>query len=251
MYQIADSILQTDGEVVFVGQHKVDFDYQTVYLKTIGYYLESRTADIDASDHLTYITTAKFNPITQNGNAVGFISNWQEKVRNYNKLVNNKDEELSFKIQHSLLKNAVHGVEPLWSVQDTSDQLKVNTGVIQTFEQYCSQLIASATSYDNLNKPKSFSSNRPNNNNRRVYQHDINDQADYLLEDSDFNDQTFDFNTDIHEIHAYSTKMNSFQRNKNQPSLLLLSIYEDMNDQSRSAWRKIDPDIRSRIIKLQ
>ena len=136
MYQVADRILQTDRGVVFVGQHEVDFDAQKVFAKTLGYYLESRTADIDASDHLTYITTAKFNPTTWNGTAVGFISNWQEKVRTYNKLVNNKDEELSFKIQHSLLKNAVHGVEPLRSVQDTADQLKVNTGITQTFEQY-------------------------------------------------------------------------------------------------------------------
>ena len=99
MYQVADRILQTDRGVVFVGQHEVDFDAQKVFAKTLEYYLKSRTADIDASDHLTYITTSKFNPTTWNGTAIGFISNWQEQVRNYNKLVNDKDERLSLNNQ--------------------------------------------------------------------------------------------------------------------------------------------------------
>ena len=82
MYQVADRILQTDRGIVFVGQHETDFDAQKVFAKTLSHYLMSRTADIDASQYLTYITTAKFNPSTWNGTAIGFISNWQEQVRN-------------------------------------------------------------------------------------------------------------------------------------------------------------------------
>ena len=62
-------------------------------------------------------------------------------------------------------------------------------------------------------------------------------------------DRTFYVNTNIQKIHSYSTKINSFQRNNNQYGLIPISIYEDMNDHSRSAWKEIDFDIRSRITK--
>ena len=99
-------------------------------------------------------------------------------------------------------------------MQDTDDQLKVNTGITQTFEQYCSLLISAATSYDNIHKPKGFSSSKPNNNNRRVYQHDINNHVESSWGDQNFTDTVFDANTNIQEIQAYSTKMQSSMRNQ-------------------------------------
>ena len=46
MYSIADTILQTDRGIVFVGQHEHDHDAQQVFAKLINYYLNSRNADI-------------------------------------------------------------------------------------------------------------------------------------------------------------------------------------------------------------
>ena len=70
MYQVADRILQTDRGIVFVGQYATVFDAQKFFAKTLVHYFMSRTADIDASQYLTYITTAKFNPSTWNGTAI-------------------------------------------------------------------------------------------------------------------------------------------------------------------------------------
>ena len=68
------TILKTDRGTVFVGKHEVDRDAQKIFEKTINFNLHSRTADIDASFTLRYITSAKLGEGTWNGTTVGFIS---------------------------------------------------------------------------------------------------------------------------------------------------------------------------------
>ena len=178
MYHVADTILKTDRGIVFVGEHEVDQDAQKVFQKTFDFYLKSRVADIESSDILTYITSAKFGVGTWKGNAVGFISHWQEQVRIYNKLVDDS-EEIKDKLKHTLLKTAVSQVKELCAVQDTADQLRTNTGRIQTYTEYCSLLISAATTYDKMFKPQTFS-NRNNVDNRRMYQHEIQPELNFV-----------------------------------------------------------------------
>ena len=131
MYLVAMTILKTDRGIVFVGQHEADRDAQQVFRKVIDFYLHSRTADIDASATLKYITSAKLGEGTWNGTTVGFISHWQEQVRQYNKIVDNTDV-IGPTLMHTMLKTAVYGIEKLRVVPNTADQLKVFTGHGQT-----------------------------------------------------------------------------------------------------------------------
>ena len=59
---------------------------------------------------------------------------------------------------------------------------------------------------------------------------------------SDF-DQ-FNVNTDVHEIEAYATNLQRSRNNRNRSTFLPQYIYKDMDDQSRSAWTQMDPNIR-------
>ena len=106
---------------------------QKLFEKVINFYLHSRTANIDASRTLKYITSAKLGEGTWNGTTVGFISHWQEQVRQYNKIVNDVDV-IGPNLMHTMLKNAVHGIGELRTVQNTADQLKIFTGKGQTYE---------------------------------------------------------------------------------------------------------------------
>ena len=112
MYNVADNILQTDRGIVYVCEHEHDHDAQKVFAKVIAYYLKQRAADIEASDLLTYITTAKFGLGKWKGTAVSFISHWEEQVRQYNKLIHN-DEKIRDTLKFSLLKTAVADVVEL------------------------------------------------------------------------------------------------------------------------------------------
>ena len=60
MYNVADNILKTDRGIIYVGEYEHYHDAQKVFAKVIAYYLKSLSADIEASDLFTYITTAKF-----------------------------------------------------------------------------------------------------------------------------------------------------------------------------------------------
>ena len=134
------------------------------------------------------------------------------------------------------------------AVQNTADQLKIFTGKGQTYEEYCSLLISAATSYDDHHKPKSFLS-RHNTNNRRVYQHELDSNDGSSWEDQGDFDQ-FDVHTDVHEIEAYATNFQGSRNNSNNASTFLpQSIYKEMDDQSRSAWSQMSPNIKSKIVK--
>ena len=81
MYLVALTILKTDRAIVFIGQHEVHRDAQKVFEKVLNFYLNSRTADIDANATLKYIISAKLGSGQWNGTTVSFISHWQEQVR--------------------------------------------------------------------------------------------------------------------------------------------------------------------------
>ena len=62
-------------------------------------------------------------------------------------------------------------------------------------------------------------------------------------------------NTNIDEIQAYATKFSkpkrpTTPRNSSPSSLLPLNIYQEMDSKSRSSWKQINPDIRSKIVKM-
>ena len=80
MYAVAVKIIKTDIGVEYVGAHEHGKDSQKVFAKTQHYYLASRTADIDSSQQLKYITSEKFNTENWNGTAVSFILHWKEQV---------------------------------------------------------------------------------------------------------------------------------------------------------------------------
>ena len=74
MYLVAINILQTDRGVVFVGQHETDRDAQIVFDTVITFYTDSRNSDIDSTDILKYITSARLGTGNWNRTTVSFIS---------------------------------------------------------------------------------------------------------------------------------------------------------------------------------
>ena len=160
-------ILQTDRGVVFFGQHEADRDAQKVFEKVLTFYTDTRNSDIDFTDILKYITSARLGTGNCNGTTVSLIFHWQEKVRQYNKIVD-EAKVIGPELMHTLLKNAAFGILELRQVQDTADPLKVVTGREPTYEDYCSLLVSAAITYDDNHKPKTFNPRRDNDS-RKVY----------------------------------------------------------------------------------
>ena len=62
-------------------------------------------------------------------------------------------------------------------------------------------------------------------------------------------DIPFDIHTSISTIQAYAINFSAPRRDKSRFNLFL-SIYEGIDNWSRTFWRHIDPDLRSQVVKV-
>ena len=136
-------------------------------------------------------------------------------------------------------------------MQDTSYHLRVNTGRDISYSDYCSLLVSTATTYVAKHKPRTFPYHR-NNNSRNAYFHDINSDS-YQYDTPEEDGEDFNISTYVTEIQAYSKKFIKFKRDSNRTnlssSLLSPDIYKSIDNKSLSSWKKMDPDVRTRIVK--
>ena len=131
-----------------------------------------------------------------------------------------------------MLNNAVYNISQLLHIQDLAYQLHISSGRAQTYDEYCSFLVLAAISYDNVHKTAA-SFNR-NNNKRRIYQHDVDYNHDYSSSE-DEERSFFDVNTHISEIQEYKASSHKPRPPIDTSGNLPMSIYEDMDDKSRSS----------------
>jgi hypothetical protein len=76
MYAVLETVLRTDRGKAFIRDHEDDFDAQKVYAETLTYHKTSTKAQINASDNLTYITSASIGSNEWQGSTEGFILHW-------------------------------------------------------------------------------------------------------------------------------------------------------------------------------
>ena len=84
-----------------------------------------------------------------------------------------------------------------------------------------------------------------------MYQHDI-DYSGHPPWDTNIDEiesPTFNINTHIQDIYAYSAQRKSSYPRPDTSGHLPMNIYEDMDESSRAAWRKVSPDIRTKIVR--
>ena len=72
---------------MYIREHTNDQDAHNVYQKVVKYCLTSTRSSIRDDDILSYITSSRLGIGKWKGSISGFIINWQEKVRHYEKQV--------------------------------------------------------------------------------------------------------------------------------------------------------------------
>lgn len=125
MHSVFERTLLTDQGKALVRQQESTCDSQIAHKHLSAHYEENIKAALDSSSLLAYITTAKIDESKGSGESV--ILNWQEKIRQYELLVNPEDK-FSPVIKLTMLQNAVSPVEHLEQAKDTAQQLKVSLG---------------------------------------------------------------------------------------------------------------------------
>jgi hypothetical protein len=156
MYAVFEKIVQTDRGRAIVRQFESTFDAQKVYAALVMHHLQSTMAQMDASELMGYLATARFGTGAWQQNAQAFVDNWLDKVRLYERIA---DEPFSDKMKKIMLENAVSGVSELRQVKNNADLDTVRTGKPLTFDQYWVTLLSACTAYDKtaqlaMTKPK-------------------------------------------------------------------------------------------------
>jgi hypothetical protein len=185
LYAVFEQKLQTDKGKALVREYETTSDAQAVYAALLDHYTKSVKASLDQSQLMVYITTIKIGDGSWRGSAASFVLNWQDKVREFEKLSDAKNH-FSDEWKLIMLQNAVHPLAELRQVKLTADQNKV-AGVALTYDNYFKLLYSAAVNYD-----ESFSTR---NARRSVLVHDVMAQ--------DTIDPDYDIDTGIDTVFAH------------------------------------------------
>jgi hypothetical protein len=198
MYAVFERTLQTDMGKALVRHHESDFDAQALYQSLLEYSIKSTKASLDTSKLLAYITSAQLGDGSWTGKLKTFILQWQDKLRQYEKLVKD-NQRFPASIQRVMLENAVHPIAELRAIKNQADQLKTTSGNALTYEEYSRLLLSAAASYDNKLLPRARQNITPSR--CLVYMQDLIDPRDSVSDTTD--EVYYDIDTDIDIIQAH------------------------------------------------
>ena len=126
MYAVFESKLKTDMGMSIVRLHEVDRDAQAVWRELSAYQMTSTTGSLARESLLTYLTTYKFDASLWKGSYVGFLVNWQDKMREYERLAAPVDHHAP-DMKRTLLMQAVSTIKELDVIKNQC-QLEVAMG---------------------------------------------------------------------------------------------------------------------------
>ena len=238
LYAVLESKVLTDRGKAIIREHEHDFDAQKVYQKIKSYHLKSTKAKMESSVILSYITSTKLGDGTWNGSTEAFIINWQNQVRLYEKHVPPSDH-FSDGQKRIMLQNAVNGIDELRQVKNTADHMGATTGSALSYDEYITLLLSAASAYDDQFKPKKAK--------RHVLFHDISDE--YVTQDDDDPDTTFDIDCPVSSIQAYAT---NFRPRFGKPNTTSVRMPSDkwfsLDAASKATWDRLDDKAKSIIL---
>jgi hypothetical protein len=241
MYAVLETILRTDRGKAFIREHENDFDAQRVYGKTLAYHRTSTKAQIQSSDNLTYITSAKLGGNDWQGTTEGFILHWQNQVRMHERMVNANDR-LTDTVLKTLLENAVHPIADLRQVKDNAALHQTHTGIPLTYAQYCTLLLSAAAGHDAQVQAK--------RGKRQVLMHDYSFMDSYeAAHELDEGEYDIDMPVDVIQANAMNrARPRGNGSPTNRAGMLPPDTYKALSQPDQQAWRQISESGRVSIV---
>lgn len=245
MYAVFVRNLKNDLGKGIVRQYEDTFDAQAVYSKLLTHYKDSTKSSLDASNLLTYITTARLGSAgSWKGSTSNFLIHWTDQIRQYHTLVPSTDR-FSDQQLLTMLQNAVHPITELRQVKNQADQMKAQFGNAITYAQYVKLLESSCIQYDSQ-----FSESRKLGNTKRaIYNHEF----EYEDDNGDPYDDAYGIDVDSYTILANATMRPPPNRTPSRDTKRDTSRSSYSNNGTRMGkdkWTKLAPDMRSLWDKL-
>ena len=116
LYAVLETKVKTDRGKLIVRKYDQTYDARAVYLELCEHHTKSTKAAMSAAALLSYITSERLGTGQWKGTAEGFITHWQEQVRQYERQVPMSDH-FSDGQKRTMLENAVRDVDELRQVK--------------------------------------------------------------------------------------------------------------------------------------
>ncbi|KAG7345006.1 hypothetical protein IV203_032537 [Nitzschia inconspicua] len=151
LYPVPFNCLDTDQGKTIIRTHAATSDAQKAYADMREYCLRSARAELNAADHLAYITNAKLGNGQWRGTAESFILNWQDRLRKHTDTLKDKSAALHDTTKLALLQNAVSLIPQLNDVKLRANQYNSATKQVTTYAEYVAFLVTASQQYDRTN----------------------------------------------------------------------------------------------------
>ena len=226
MYTVFQRVLTTDDTKRIVRRHEATRNAQEIFADLVKYTNDSPDADILVTELVSQLTGDRLDG-RWTGTTKGFITNWEQKMAQYEELTAST-EHYSDQAKKRMLMNAVQPIKVLHTVQ-LQDELRVaadpTTAAALSFAKYKQLLTTAATRYDR--ELLQNARNRRASRSAHVTDFSWGDyapdplqlnmhQADYTLDGDDFRQDTLPDTPPTMTYEAYAAMQ---QRNKNRPWL--------------------------------
>ena len=237
LYAVLESKVKTDRGKLIVRKYDQTYDARSVYLELSEHHTKSTKAAMSAAALLSYITSERLGTGQWKGTAEGFITHWQEQVRQYERQVPMSDH-FSDGQKRTMLENAVRDVDELRQVKVNADLERTMTGKVLTYEQYAALLLSTAVGYD---------SHRAGGRSRVkqvVYQHELEPD---IVHDTDYLDDSFDIDYPVEQL-SVNVHRRSPAPYPNQRVRLPFDRWSKLNDDARKIWDTLDDQAKAIIL---
>ena len=195
-YTFLDEKICTDMGKTLVRKHEVTGNAQLIWAEFVHDAKLSTKAQINSSDILSWITSAKFDS-TWRGTSHGFILYWINKVKDYDSFTPDPKNRFTESLKLTLLQNTVSDTSELRQVRINADmEILKPGGNALTYQQYVPLLLSAAHNFDKTHSKQVFQPKK-----QQVFTSSI----DYDVTEDDIVDD----DTDIINIDTYLTNVTS------------------------------------------
>ena len=249
-YGLFDKIVQTDRGRAIVRQYEETYDAQKVYADLSKHHLQSPRAQLEAAEILGYLSTARFGSSIWPTDSLAFVSNWQDKLRLYERVMDKPFNDMGKRV---LLENAVSDVGELRQVKTKAGFDAVQNGNPLTYDQYCACLHTACTTYDDA------VSKSANKSRRSVLYHDWFAGVNESHYDVDYGEHNYDIDATVSEIQAYAADRQRFgSRGSNatasggaaQRTRMPRERWMQLTDDARKIWDTLSDRDKSVILAM-
>jgi Reverse transcriptase (RNA-dependent DNA polymerase) len=252
MYSVWESKIKTDMGMSFVRNHETDRDAQAVWRELSAHQTTSTTGSILRQDLMAHLSTVKLDTSVWRGTHVGFIINFQDKLREFERLTPVADHYTD-EMKRTLLEQAVSTIPALAQIKANCQLELVQGRAMPTYTNYANLVKSAAAILDKrMITTKSGRRASPIVANEHDFTHpdpeDLSEDYEHFDDDS----SNFNIDTHVHDFEVHRARQRApFKKNPFSFNRVSLDreTWHNLPEADKAAWDTLSQTAKSLIIQ--